>query len=61
MSSAYCTCRDCRRAKRGGKVLGVRLLKHLGERAHFVSDYVSNHRWRKGKRLDRNAPKLPIE
>lgn len=47
-----CTCSGCRRAKRNGRILGSRLLKHLGAGAHFVSDYVPYRRYRRGRRPD---------
>lgn len=46
----YCNCRDCRVARRKGKVLGSRLLKHLGVHAYHVSVYVAYHKWQKGRR-----------
>ena len=47
-----CTCSGCRRAKRNGRILGSRLLKHLGAGAHFVSGYEPYKRYRKGRRPD---------
>ncbi len=46
----FCTCKDCKAAKRKGYVLGSRLLKHLGSKAYYVSAYVKYHRYNKGKR-----------
>lgn len=46
----YCTCRDCKDQRRKGKVLGSRLLKHLGSRAYSVSAYVPYHKFQKGRR-----------
>ena len=51
----YCQCRDCRRAKRAGNVLGSRLLKYLGAGAHRVSAYVPHPRWRAGRRPEPKA------
>lgn len=48
-----CTCSGCRRAKRNGRILGSRLLKHLGAKAHFVSGYEPYKRYRKGRRPDK--------
>lgn len=45
-----CTCSGCRRAKRNGRILGTRLLKHLGPGAYFVSGYEPYKRYRKGRR-----------
>lgn len=45
-----CTCSGCRRAKRKGRILGARLLKHLGPGAHFVSGYELHPRYRRGRR-----------
>jgi len=47
-----CTCTGCRRAKRNGRILGSRLLKHLGPEAHHVSAYVPYPRYRSGRRPD---------
>lgn len=51
----YCQCRDCRRAKRSGLVLGSRLLKYLGAGAYKVSAYVAHPRWRAGRRPEPKA------
>lgn len=56
-----CTCSGCRRAKRSGRILGSRLLKHLGTGAHFVSDYVPYRRYRAGRRPDATASRQVIE
>lgn len=36
----FCHCKDCKKAKREGLILGTRLLRHLGPGAYYVSDYV---------------------
>lgn len=46
----FCRCRDCRRMKRKGYVLGKQLLKHLGSEAYYVSAYVPYHKFQKGRR-----------
>lgn len=63
-----CGCRDCKRAKKQGLILGSRCLRHL--RGGFqsdpnrdfgdsvrVSDYVSYPRWEKGWRIKRPKQK----
>lgn len=50
-----CHCRQCKKARRKGLVLGVRLLKHLGPGAHHVSGYVPFARFAKGRRLKRQT------
>lgn len=50
MKHQHCRCRDCRRAKRQGLVLGSQLLKHLGNAAYYVSAYVTHPRFQNGKR-----------
>lgn len=52
----YCTCRDCKRQRRNGKVLGSILLKHLGSAAHHVSAYVDYPKFGKGRtRKEKNV------
>jgi hypothetical protein len=61
----YCRCRDCRRMKRKGYILGDTLQRHLRggfqtnpERkwsdAIKISEYVPYPRWQSGKRHRRN-------
>ncbi|AXQ69984.1 hypothetical protein HOU03_gp284 [Caulobacter phage CcrSC] len=50
---SVCTCRQCKRARRRGRILGARLLKHLGSKAHFQSGIVPFARYAKGKRIRR--------
>ncbi len=47
---AYCDCRDCKRARRKGLILGSRLLKHLGAGAYWISDYVFHRKFAKGRK-----------
>lgn len=54
-----CACRDCKVARRSGKVLGSRLVRpgswNHGEPdtdGHYVSDYVAHPKFRKGRRPD---------
>ena len=50
----YCRCKDCKKQRRKGRILGARLLRYLGEGAYRVSDYVPYHRFLKGRiRKDR--------
>jgi hypothetical protein len=45
----FCQCKDCRKANKRGLVIGSRLLKHLGTRAHHISQYVRHHKFQKGR------------
>lgn len=51
----FCTCRDCKRARRKGLVLGSRKLGNFF-RGVFgfarVSDYVPHHKFQPGRRPD---------
>lgn len=45
-----CQCKDCKAwRKHDNKILGKRLLKHLGPGAYFVSDYQKYKRDKRGK------------
>ena len=57
MNRCFCDCKDCKRAKRRGLVLGTRRASFFinvgGTVQHYdgpVSDYVPYHRWQKGRR-----------
>jgi len=50
MKHRLCRCRDCRGQKRKGKILGSRLLRHLGSNAYYVSAYVISPKYAKGVR-----------
>lgn len=52
-----CTWTECGHAKHSGRILGSRLLKHLGAGAHFVSGYVPHTRYLAGRRPEAVAPR----
>ena len=57
----FCSCKQCKKAKRKGLILGTRrmtfwLIGHSGKPEVYsgpVSDYVPYHRFRKGRRPDK--------
>jgi hypothetical protein len=46
----FCHCKGCKKAKRKGLILGSRLLRHFGDGAYHVSQYVIYHRYKKGRK-----------
>lgn len=50
----FCACRDCKKQRRRGFVLGARLLRHFGSGAfgsgaYFVSAYVKHRKYLPGR------------
>jgi hypothetical protein len=44
----YCECKQCKRQRRKGYILGKRLLRHFSD-SWFVSDYVRYRKFLKGR------------
>jgi len=51
----FCSCKDCRKARKRGYILHHRLLRHLGCKAYYVSDYVKYHRLQPGRKREQRA------
>ena len=53
----WCTCRQCKSARRLGLILGSRYMNYWRDGVYnhsvSVSDYVQFPKWRKGKRIKR--------
>lgn len=55
----FCRCKQCQKQRRRGRVLGVRLLRHFGNGAYYVSGYVKHPKfW--GGRARKEKP-VPVE